>query len=82
MTIAVDLGRKATKQTNKPMEFPLQFDNSYVRMFHYIYCGVTGYNFPKYIAFLTLKIVCVLAKSADPDEMLLYAAFHPSLHCL
>ena len=31
---------------------------------------------------LSLKIVCVLANSVDPDEMLRYAAFHLGLHCL
>ena len=29
-----------------------------------------------------LKIVFILANSADPDEMLPYAAFHLDLHCL
>ena len=28
------------------------------------------------------QIDFVLANSADPDEMLHYAAFHPGLHCL
>ena len=30
--------------------------------------------------FLSLKIVFILANSADPDEMLPYAAFHLDLH--
>ena len=34
-----------------------------------IYCGVTGFNFQKNIAFLSLKINFVLANSVDPDEM-------------
>ena len=29
-----------------------------------------------------MKIVFILAISADPDEMLPYAAFHLGLHCL
>ena len=33
-------------------------------------------------AFLSQKIVFVLANSADPDEMLHYGAFHLGLHCL
>ena len=33
-----------------------------------------------YIVFLALKIVLILANSADPDEMQHHAAFH--LHCL
>ena len=32
--------------------------------------------------FLSLKIVFILANSADPDEMLPYAAFHLGIHCL
>ena len=32
--------------------------------------------------FLSLMINFVLVNSADPDEMLLYAAFHLGLHCL
>ena len=36
----------------------------------------------KDIVFLSLKIVSVLTNSADPDEMLRYAAFHLGLHCL
>ena len=36
----------------------------------------------KNIVFLSLKIDFVLANSADPDEMLHYAAFHLGLHCL
>ena len=31
---------------------------------------------------LSLKIVFILANSADPDEMLPYAAVHLGLHCL
>ena len=39
-------------------------------------------EFPDKIVFLTLKIIFVLAKSVDPDEMPHYAAFHLGLHCL
>ena len=35
-----------------------------------------------YIVFLSLKVVLILAKSADPDEMQHNAAFHLGLHCL
>ena len=31
---------------------------------------------------MSLKIVSIQANSADPDEMLPYAAFHLGLHCL
>ena len=34
------------------------------------------------IVFLSLKIDFVLVNSADPDEMLHYAAFHLGLHYL
>ena len=30
---------------------------------------------------MTEKIVFILENSADPDEMMYYAAFHPDLHC-
>ena len=36
----------------------------------------------KYYYIFSLKIGFVLANSADPDEMLNYAAFHLGLHCL
>ena len=32
--------------------------------------------------FLSLKVVLILANSADPDEMPSKVAFHLSLHCL
>ena len=38
--------------------------------------------FPNKIAFLSLKIVFVLANSVDPDEMPHYVAFHLGLHCV
>ena len=31
--------------------------------------------------FLSLRVVLILANSADPDEMQHYAAFHLGLHC-
>ena len=31
---------------------------------------------------MSLKIVFISANSADPDELLPYAAFHLGLHCL
>ena len=36
----------------------------------------------KYLLFMSLKIVFILANSADSDEMPHYAAFHLGLHCL
>ena len=38
--------------------------------------------FQKNIVFLSMKIYCVFANSADPDEMPHDAAFHLDLHCL
>ena len=40
------------------------------------------YNCLNYDVFLSLKVVSILANSADPDEMQHYAAFHLGLHCL
>ena len=38
-------------------------------------------NFPNYDIFVSLKILLILANSADPDEMQHDAAFHLGLHC-
>ena len=35
-----------------------------------------------FTVFLPLKVVLILANSADPDEMQHYAAFHLGFHCL
>ena len=37
---------------------------------------------PENDVFLFMKIIFILANSADPDEMPPYAAFHLDLHCL
>ena len=39
-------------------------------------------KFLNYDVFLSLKVVLILANSADPDEMQHYAAFHLGLPCL
>ena len=39
-------------------------------------------NALNYDGFLSLKVVLILANSADPDEMQHYATFHLGLHCL
>ena len=41
-----------------------------------------GFTGPNFYVFLSLKTVLTSAKSADPDEMQHYAAFHLGLHCL
>ena len=53
-----------------------------VRMVHYIYWRVTGYNFPQNFIFLLPNIYFVLPNSGDLDKMPHYAAFHLGLHCL
>ena len=35
-----------------------------------------------FTVYLSLKVVLILANSADPDEIQRYAAFHLCLHCL
>ena len=51
--------------------------------FHTGCSGVThGLYFQSYILLHSLMIDFVLEKSADPDEMPPYAAFHLGLHCL
>ena len=65
------------------MEFSIKFDTVksrwsiiYIEGLHLIISKKKRY------IFLFLKIVFVLAISADPDEMLPYAAFHLGLHSL
>ena len=45
---------------------------------------LTGYGqkLQNYDVFLSLKIVFIIANSADPDEMPPYEAFHLGLHYL
>ena len=48
------------------------------------FCTLRGhlYNFLNYDVFLSLKVVLILANSAEPNEMQHYAAFHLGLHYL
>ena len=49
-----------------------------------LFCVLRGYR-SKFLlndVLLSLKIVFILANSADPNEMLLYVAFHLGLICL
>ena len=64
----------------RPMECSIKFDT--VRSgWSIVYIeGSQVIISKKYLSFL--KINFVLAKSADPDEMPHYAAFHLGLHCL
>ena len=50
-------------------------------MFHFIYLGVTGYDFHiKRVSFP--ENVFAIANNVDHDGMLDYVAFHLGLHCL
>ena len=62
------------------MEFPIKFDTVQSGWSIVYIEGVTGYNFKK--IFLSLRIVFVLANSADPDKMSHYATFYLGLRCL
>ena len=46
------------------------------------YQGITGYSFQIKLYFFSLKIVFVLAKFIDHDEVLHYVPFHLGLRCL
>ena len=63
------------------MEFPIKFDTVKSGWSIVFIEGSQVIILKKcYISFS--KIDFVLANSADPDEMLHYAAFHLGLHCL
>ena len=64
------------------MDFPIYIDTISIK--DCPLCTLRGHsqNFLNYDLFLSLKIVLILANSADPDEMQHYAAFHLGLHCL
>ena len=90
MTIAVDLGRKATKQTkHEILVFSPLYSNGFSHtdrynkagIVHYISKGVTDRNFQIIFYFQSLRIVFILENRADPDEMLHSAAFHLGLLC-
>ena len=63
-----------------PFSTNVIFPYSKVRMAHYIYWGVTGYDLKIY--FLSPKSGFVLANSTGYDEMWHNATFHQSLHSL
>ena len=62
------------------MDFPIHIDTiSMGQLFlHFKRSQVECLN----DVFLSLKVVLILANSADPYEMQHYAAFHLCLHCL
>ena len=64
------------------MDYQIHFYTSMeLSILYFIFRGCQRY-FPWNDVFLSLKIVFILANSADPDEMPHYAAFHLGLHCL
>ena len=70
MTIAVDLGRKATKQTNWYNKLGIV---------HCTYLRVSGYNFQKH-CILMCEDLFYLHKQCRPNEMQHYATFNLGLH--
>ena len=58
------------------MDFPTHIDTISIRL-PILYFKGSQIEFSKF-----LKVVLILVKSADPDEMQLYAAFHLGLRCL
>ena len=64
------------------MDYPIHIDT--IQVWNCPFCILRSClsKFQQYDVFLSLKIVFILAKSADPDEMLPYVAFQLGLHCL
>ena len=62
------------------MDFPI-FIHTISMGLPILYLRGHRYNFLNYDVFRSLKVVLILANSADPDEMQHYAAFHLGLHC-
>ena len=58
------------------MDFPTHIDTMSIGL-PIVYFKGSGYNFLYKGVFLSLKVVLILANSADPDEMQ-----HLGLHCL
>ena len=63
------------------MDFPIHIDTISMGM-SIVYFKGSLVEFSKLSLYLSLEVVLILAKSADPDEMQHYAAFHLGLHCL
>ena len=63
------------------MDFPIHIVT--IRMWlPSLYCYGSQEEVLNYGVFLSLKVVLILANSADIDEMQHYAAFHLVFHCL
>ena len=63
------------------MEFSIKFD-TVKSGWSIVYIEGSQVIISKNVVFLSLKIDCSKANSADPDEMSHYVAFHLGLHCL
>ena len=63
------------------MDYPIHIDTISMQLSIFILRGCQT-KFLKNDVFLSLRIVFIQANSADPVEMLPYAAFHLGLHCL
>ena len=63
------------------MDFPIHIDTISMGqpILHFKRSQVESLNFE---VFLSLKVVLILANSADPYEIQHYAVFHLGLHCL
>ena len=64
------------------VDYPIHIDTISMELSILYFEGLLVKISIKFDIFLSLKIVFILANSADPDEMLPYAAFHLGLHCL
>ena len=63
------------------MDFPIHNDTISMEL-PIVYFKGSQVEISNYDVLLSLKIVLILANSADPDEMQHYSAFHLGLHCL
>ena len=63
------------------MDYPIHIDTISVYLSNLYFEG-SQVKILDFDVFLSLKIVFILANSANPDEMLHDATFHLGLHCL
>ena len=63
------------------MDYPIHIDTISMEL-SILCCRGLPVKIYKNDVFLSLKNVLIITNSADPDEMLPYAAFHLGLHCL
>ena len=63
------------------VDFPIHIDKINMGLPIVFFKG-SQVKFSKCDVFLSVRVVLILANSADPDQMQHYAAFHLGLHCL